>query len=86
VSAPAPIKPTKPQLDHLRAAAAGQLFVNDHGGPVRVAVRLGGKVNQAVCERLRAAGLIEPVEIPGRRVCFRYDPTDAGRAMIRGAT
>lgn len=79
-------RPTRAQLDHLRAAAAGQLFVNDHGGPVRTAVRMDGKVNQAVCERLRAAGLIEQVPLPGRRVSFRYDPTAAGHAMIQGAS
>jgi hypothetical protein len=70
-------RPTAAQLDHLRAAAAGELWCNGTGQFRRFVRTDGGRVSGAVCERLcgelglarceaqeRAASLFQVVPTP----------------------
>jgi hypothetical protein len=75
--------PTKTRLRLLRDADAdrvrsehGNIIATDHDGGRRT-------VNAAV-EELCVAGWVEPGEVRGAR--RRYDITDAGRAVLDGAS
>jgi hypothetical protein len=79
---------TPAQLDHLRAAAAGDLWVNDTGSPsgLRRFSRIGGGARAAVAERCYREGWLHSVPRPGCATLYRCAPTEAGLRVLRAAS
>jgi hypothetical protein len=75
--------PTKTRLGLLRDAAAGRVR-SEHGNIIATDSDGGRRTVSAAVEELCVAGWLKPGEVRAAR--RQYDITDAGRALLDGAS